>query len=120
MTPMIGGRTRVTSPPTTLSRQTAHTAHRAHASDVTDTDHTRGPQDHVLLENHADARHGHWLVCEPLCFWTGGVNVAISTFATLPSIGWRRSSQWIIGPSLILRLSLSIPDFAKLQSTRPG
>src|SRR3989442_14395245 len=25
-----------------------------------------------------------WLVCEPLCLWTGSVNMAISTFETLP------------------------------------
>jgi hypothetical protein len=39
---------------------------------------------HVLLENHADARPCHWLVCEPICLWTGNIKVAISTFATLP------------------------------------
>src|SRR3989442_4770469 len=26
-----------------------------------------------------------WLVCEPLCLWTGSVNMAISTFETLPT-----------------------------------
>jgi IS1 family transposase/transposase-like protein len=27
----------------------------------------------------------HWLVCQPLCLWTGSGNMAISTFETLPS-----------------------------------
>ena len=38
----------------------------------------------MLFENDADARYRHWLVCQPLCLWTGGVNMAISTFETLP------------------------------------
>src|SRR5262249_21461707 len=41
----------------------------------------------LLFANGTDARHCHWLVCQPLCFWTGGVNMAISTFATLPTLG---------------------------------
>src|SRR6266571_1236738 len=32
------------------------------------------------------ARPCHWLVCQPLCLWTGGVNMAISTFETLPGV----------------------------------
>src|SRR5262249_15914974 len=37
-----------------------------------------------LFENDTDARHRHWLVCEPLCLWTGSVKMVISTFETLP------------------------------------
>ena len=29
----------------------------------------------------------YWL-CQPLCLWTGGVNMAISTFETLPNGAW--------------------------------
>jgi hypothetical protein len=36
------------------------------------------------FEIDTDARHRHWLVCQPICLWTGGVNMAISTFETLP------------------------------------
>jgi hypothetical protein len=62
-----------------------HAENRAQASDLTDADQTLGPQDDLLLEIDTDARHCHWLVCEPICLWTGGVNMAISTFRTLPS-----------------------------------
>jgi len=37
-----------------------------------------------LSENDTDARHRHWLVCQPLCLWTGSVTGIISTFETLP------------------------------------
>ena len=30
------------------------------------------------------ARHRHWLVGHPICLWTDGVQVAISTCRTLP------------------------------------
>src|SRR5215510_12887113 len=44
-----------------------------------------GGQDHLLFEIDTDARHRHWLVCQPLCLWTGSVKMAISTFETLPT-----------------------------------
>ena len=37
---------------------------------MTDAHQTLGPQDHVLLENHTDARDRHWLIRQSLCFWT--------------------------------------------------
>ena len=43
-----------------------------------------GGQDHLLFEIDTDARHRHWLVCQPLCLWTGSVKMVISTFETLP------------------------------------
>src|SRR6516165_11024047 len=67
-----------------LPRQTPYAANRAQASDVTDADQTLGPQDDLLLQNHADARHRHWLVCQSLCLWTGSIKMVISTFETLP------------------------------------
>ena len=53
-------------------------------SDLTDTHSTLGSQDYLLFENDTDARYCRGLVCQPLCLWTGGVNMAISTFETLP------------------------------------
>src|SRR5262244_3922477 len=46
-------------------------------------------------KNDTDARHRHWPVCQPLCLWTGGVKMVISTFETLPSgvCGWRAYSD---------------------------
>src|SRR5215475_4858670 len=44
-----------------------------------------GGQDHLLFEIDTDARHRHWLVCQPLCLWTGSVKGIISTFETLPN-----------------------------------
>ncbi|HEV8524750.1 MAG TPA: IS1 family transposase [Terriglobales bacterium] len=65
-------------------RETQYAANRAHTSDLTDAHEALGSQDHWLVENDPDARHRPWLVCQPLCLWTGGVNMAISTFETLP------------------------------------
>src|SRR5215813_8440445 len=50
----------------------------------------------MLLERHVriflpygvhfiKTRHRHWPVCQPLCLWTGGVKMVISTFETLPT-----------------------------------
>src|SRR5713101_8028305 len=72
------------TPRQALPRQTKHAANRAQASDLPYAHETPGPQDHLLFENNTDARHRHWLVCQPLCLWTGSVNMAISTFETLP------------------------------------
>src|SRR5262249_9078292 len=43
-----------------------------------------GTQDHLLFEIDTDARHRYWLVCQPLCLWTGSVKGIISAFETLP------------------------------------
>src|SRR5262245_57274711 len=67
-----------------LPRQTPHAENRAQAPDTADAHQTFGPQDHLLFENDPDARHRHWLICQSLCLWTGSVNMAISTFETLP------------------------------------
>ena len=56
----------------------------AQAPDVAHPDQAVDAQDDLLLENHADARYRHWPVCQPLCLCTRGVNMAISTFRTLP------------------------------------
>src|SRR6516162_5967775 len=68
-----------------LPRQTQHPENRAQASDLTDAHETLGPQDPLLFENDPDARRRPWLVCQSLCLWTGSVNMAISTFETLPT-----------------------------------
>ena len=47
-----------------------------------------GVQDHLLLQIDADAWHRDRLVCEPLCLWTRGVKMALSTFETLPDSGY--------------------------------
>src|SRR5712691_9320208 len=41
------------------------------------------------FEIDADARPRHWLVCQPICLWTGSIKGTISTFETLPAAGWR-------------------------------
>src|SRR6266705_1310611 len=56
-----------------LPRQAEYAEDRAEAFDVTDTHEALGAQDHLLFENDPDARYRHWLVCQPLCLWTGGV-----------------------------------------------
>ena len=67
---------------------------RAAASDRTDAQETLGPQDPRLCNNTPEARPRPWLLCHPLCRWTGGVNMAISTFETLPLIGlWKVESS---------------------------
>src|SRR6266702_989003 len=69
-----------------LPRQAEYAEDRAEAFDVTDTHEALGAQDHLLFENDPEARHRHWLICQPLCLWTGSVNMAISTFETLPPV----------------------------------
>src|SRR5438128_6709782 len=68
-----------------LPRQAEYAEDRAEAFDVTDTHEALGAQDHLLFENDSDARHRYRLVCQPLCLWTGGINMTISTFETLPT-----------------------------------
>src|SRR4029453_13904390 len=65
-------------------RQAKDTEDRAEACDVTDTHAALDAQDHLLFEIDPDARYRHWLVCQPVCLCTGGVNMAISTFEILP------------------------------------
>jgi transposase-like protein len=65
-------------------RHTPPPEERAAASDRTDAQETLGPQDHLLCKNNPEARPCPWLLCHPLCLWTGGVKMAISTFETLP------------------------------------
>src|SRR5438128_10141860 len=67
-----------------LPRQAEYAEDRAEAFDVTDTHEALGPQDHLFFENDTDARHRYRLVCQPLCLWTGGLKMTISTFETLP------------------------------------
>src|SRR5262252_609870 len=80
----LGGLHPASGPRRALPRQTQHAENRAQASDLTDAHETLGPQNDLLFENDPDARHRHWLVCEPLCLWTGSVKMVISTFETLP------------------------------------
>jgi hypothetical protein len=57
----------------------------------------------------ADARYRHWLVCQPLCLWAGGVNMAISTFETLPFVERRIACNGLTNQSVMLSECSSFP-----------
>jgi IS1 family transposase len=57
----------------------------AHTRHLDPEEHTAGKR-HTQKIERTDARHCHWLVCESVCLWTSSVNVAISTFETLPAV----------------------------------
>jgi hypothetical protein len=69
-------------------RQTQHAEKRAQASALPHTHETRGSPDQRLFQNAPEARDRPWLVCQPLGLWARGVNMAISTFETLPNLDY--------------------------------
>ena len=88
---------------------------RAHTSDLTDTHSTLGAQDHWLFESDPDARHCPWRICQPVCLWTGGVNMAISTFETLPLI---KCVSWSHSPVQLQVIPTATSLFDIIAATR--